>query len=247
MKSLFRNATLSLCAIAVLSSPLAFAQPNENPNPGVHPPDSRPYGSTYAEWGAKWWQWLLSVPAATNPNLDLTGLDCSKGQTGQVWFLAGTFDSNAGAIRRTCAVPTGVSLFFPIQDTLFGAGAGDCLTPGINPGPCQEDALRAAAAANQDNPQVLSAIVDGVSLQQLTRYRFQSPFFAYTLPDENVLQALGVPDPKGTYFPAVTDGYWIMLTPLTPGTHTIQIMAIANAAVANSFPVNITYKILVGR
>ena len=38
-------------------------------NPGVVPPSVNEFGNPYGEWTARWWQWLLSIPAATNPNL----------------------------------------------------------------------------------------------------------------------------------------------------------------------------------
>jgi len=28
----------------------------------------------------EWWQWLLSIPTAVNPNLDSTGANCGVGQ-----------------------------------------------------------------------------------------------------------------------------------------------------------------------
>ena len=31
-------------------------------NIAVFPPDSIPYGLTYGEWTAKWWQWAYSMP-----------------------------------------------------------------------------------------------------------------------------------------------------------------------------------------
>ena len=89
---------------------IAFAQ-GGNPNPRVLPVHSSPFGSTYGEWSARWWQWVLSVPAATNPLNDTTGAQCAQGQTGKVWFLAGTF---VGPVTRTCTVPQGKALFFPI-------------------------------------------------------------------------------------------------------------------------------------
>ena len=47
------------------------------------------YGATYGEWSARWWQWLLSIPAAVNPNLAQGEVDASLGQFDDVWFLAG--------------------------------------------------------------------------------------------------------------------------------------------------------------
>src|SRR5262249_7983648 len=73
--------------------------------------NSNTFGNTYGEWSAQWWQWVLSIPAATNPNLDTTGANCGMGQAGPVWFLAGAF---GGTFTRFCTVPAGKALFFAI-------------------------------------------------------------------------------------------------------------------------------------
>src|ERR1700736_2743901 len=70
-------------------------------NPSVFAPGSKPYGLSYGGWSARWWQWLLPIPPALNPNLDTTGVNCAQGQAGPVWFLAGTF---GGSATRTCTV-----------------------------------------------------------------------------------------------------------------------------------------------
>jgi hypothetical protein len=65
--------------------------------------------------------------------------------------------------------------------------------------------------------------IDGVPLQNLDHYRFQSPAFSYKIPDDNILAFLfGFPIPAGTYAPAVSDGYWLLFKPLSPGTHKLQ-------------------------
>ena len=91
---------MALIAIAVPSPNPALA---DDPNPGILPPNSKPHGNSYAEWSARWWQWLVSIPAATNPNLDATGANCDKGQSGSVWSLAGTFGDKA--YTRSCTIP----------------------------------------------------------------------------------------------------------------------------------------------
>ncbi len=98
--------------------PVAQAD-SRNPNSQVLPLDSSPYGNTYGEWSARWWQWTLAIPAATNPNLDTTGENCAEGQSGQVWFLAGSF---GGTFERACPVPTGKALFFPILNAALRRG-----------------------------------------------------------------------------------------------------------------------------
>jgi hypothetical protein len=42
---------------------------------------------------------------------------------------------------------------------------------------------------------------------------------------------------RPTYVPAVADGYWLLVTPLTPGEHTIYFKGINNAG----FTVEVTY------
>jgi hypothetical protein len=85
--------------------------------------------------------------------------------------------------------------------------------------------------------------VDGVPLQQVASYRAKSPAFSYTVTNENVLSALlGVNLPAGTYTPAVSNGYWIMLNPLPPGTHTIHFDGVQ----AGGFSIGgITYTLIV--
>ena len=41
----------------------------DNTNPGVFSIDSKPYGIPYADWSAKWEQWLISMPTQVNAQL----------------------------------------------------------------------------------------------------------------------------------------------------------------------------------
>jgi hypothetical protein len=227
----YRRGCVALVALAVglaAAAPTAFAQ---SPNPGVLPPQSRPYGASYGEWSARWWQWLVAIPEVVNPNLDTTGANCAQGQTGRVWFLAGTF---GGTFVRSCTVPAGQALLFPILTGLFGAGAGDCAPTGM--GPCNIAALRAAAAAQQVNPMLLSVTVDNVPLQNESAYRVQSPVFDITWPAGALFGF-----PSGTFSPNVADGYFLMLAPLSRGRHTIHIKGVAN----NGFTSEVTYNLTV--
>ena len=61
-----------------------------------------------------WWQWTVSVPAATNPQLDQTGDYCGVGQRGDYWYLTG---NTGGETTRSCTVPKGVKLLVPIVVT----------------------------------------------------------------------------------------------------------------------------------
>jgi len=83
-----------------------------NPNPGVIPPQARAHGLSYGEWGAQWWRWAYSFPVDQFPPLQSGEGDCSLGQSGSVWFLAGT--AGQGPVTRSCTIPSGKALFFPI-------------------------------------------------------------------------------------------------------------------------------------
>lgn len=206
---------IALGVLGLLLGISASVQAERNPNPGIAPPTSTPYGKTYGEWAAAWWQWALGVPADQNPITDTTGEFCATGQGGPVWFYAGTFGSSA---ERACTVPAGKAIFMPVYNWIFGSGVYDCepTVPGV---PCDVPALQAGAAANTEAAEILDVTIDGVPVQNVRNYRAASPGpFPLTYPENSVF---GVP--SGTYFPQVADGYWLMLTPLHRGEHTIRV------------------------
>jgi hypothetical protein len=186
-----------------------------NSNPNILPANSSPYGSSYGDWANKWWQWVMSIPADRNPLADATGEFAGEGQSGPVWFFAGTFGNS---VERSYSVPAGKAIFVPVFNWIFGSGVFDCdpTVPGV---PCDVDTLRAAAAANTEAADVLVVIIDDVPVQDVRGYRASSPEpFSITYPENSVT---GVP--AGTYSPQVADGYWLMLRPLKKGSHTIRI------------------------
>ncbi|MEU6411291.1 signal protein [Microbispora sp. NPDC046933] len=67
----------------------------------------------------RWWTWASSETESTNPVADDTGKFCDRNQPEDVWFLAGTF---GGTVRRTCALPTGRPVVFPLVN-LVGSQA----------------------------------------------------------------------------------------------------------------------------
>jgi hypothetical protein len=80
--------------------------------------------------------------------------------------------------------------------------------------------MQACARNFMDSATGLTAEIDGVPVQYLGLYRVESPNFTLALPADNIFGA-----PAGTYEPTASDGIFLMLTPLQPGTHTIRFHA----------------------
>jgi hypothetical protein len=226
----------------VIAGTRLVAQADDDASSQVIPRDANAYGNSYGEWSARWWQWALAIPAATNPVEDTTGAHCAEGQSGPVWFLASSF--LGGTFERACTVPAGKALFFPIVQAAFGAGVGDCepTVPGV---PCNLATLRMAAAASMDAV-TLTASLDGGRLRDLHNHRVQSPVFTLTYPADNVAEKLlGVRVPAGTYAPQVADGYWLMLAPLRKGAHTLHFKAEITDGVFAGIVTEVTYHLTV--
>lgn len=232
-----RKLMLSVVAIMLgilLLAPLAAAA--KNPNPGVLPVDSHAYGMTYGEWSAKWWQWALSIPADSNPLTDTTGEFCAEGQSGKVWFIGGVIGQPGDmkpSAERNCNIPAGKALFFPIMN---------CESSELEYGFTTEAAMRADATATINTITDLKVEVDGKELKDLWSYRVQSDLFTFFTPQNTVLTQLTRPIPEeGTTSDTVSDGYWIMLAPLSAGEHTIHIYGEA----AGVFVTDVTYYLTV--
>jgi hypothetical protein len=170
-----------------------------------------------SELAARWWQWVLEIPAAQNPLLDTTGEFAAVGQSGPVWFLAGTW--GGGPATRRFTVPAGKPLFFPIVNYF---ACGFLHAPGLNsdypPGPIAYE--RAMCKEFIDTVTYLACEVDGVAIQITQQNREQSVPFALYLPAGNVFQ-----EAPTWSAPGVDEGYYVLLAPLARGQHTIRFAA----------------------
>jgi hypothetical protein len=80
----------------------------------------------------------------------------------------------------------------------------------------------AAAVVAPSDVIELHASIDGQPVQDLFSHREVSPTFSFTLPaTDNVLQGAGL-NVSGVVSPAVADGYYLMLKPLSPGRHVLN-------------------------
>lgn len=230
-----------VCLVAGYSIPAASAK---TATAGVIPPWAQPLGKSYGQWSAAWWQWAYQTPVNANgpageqnPLTVGSGpIDCSYGQSGKVWFLAGTYLSSTGgngvpefAADRSCTkpIPSGTALMFPVINNADDNAA----CPPSGPTKFTEGQLRAVAQQAQDTAQNMYATIDGQPVSDIsgpdTPYRVTSPLFQYTVPVDNLFStgfvcgetypASSVPSPG-----AVADGVFVMLAPLAPGVHSLE-------------------------
>ena len=187
--------TLTAAWLASLSA-LALAQ--QSP-PGPLPPEQPVAGHSQLEWSQRWWQWAFSFDETRSPVADRTGQYCASRQSGEVWFLAGTYGSRR--TQRSCRIPSGKYLFFPIVNYISSRPEGNATS-------CA--ALMKRAASLTDAPSALALEVDGqrFDASRIPRLAGQSCFSL-------------VP---GTPADAASNGYFVMLPPLSKGRHLIEFV-----------------------
>lgn len=217
---------LALAGVMLLATTASSSAAEE-----VLPPSSLPYGLSYQEWSAKWWQWTLEqstnhIEAVGDPGI------CS-GPASAVRFLGGVYVPVVGGItERTnhISINSGTPLFFSIL-SIWVDNSGCPFTTNTT------DQLLAEAAQEWSGVTTISCSIDGVAVAGLTdpattEYLVQSPAFSYTTATkDNVLAGyFGEPCVEGdtTIYPAVAEGAYLMLSPLKPGKHTIIIVGIVS-------------------
>jgi hypothetical protein len=195
--------------------------------------DVREPGRLYNELSGDWWNWAVQFPAAINPILEDDGaVDCTRGQKGKIWFLAGNF---GGSSNRECTIPRGKALFFPVINTLWWVPED-----GVDVAE-----VRAIANAQINATTFLEVSIDGVGIEDPFAYRAQSPPGGFALNFGPLLGDFGfdpMPDPRD---PAVTDGYWILLYPLKKGVHDIRFRSVVGNLDDPDFELDVTYTLTV--
>jgi hypothetical protein len=204
---------------------------------GVYKPDSKPFGKTYAEWSATWWQWAFQQPAtngagaAIHPLLDTTGanFNAAASTSGDVIFLGGSLGP-ASPLTRTITIPSGKAILFPMINVFADTTGGWTI-----------DSMRAAMTSAPAKVTNVLAEIDGQAVAGAHDYHFASAQFSAALPDHNIYQYWGNPIPAATTMPYLADGFWIMLAPLAKGSHTLHF----HGATSDGILQDITYKLTV--
>jgi hypothetical protein len=164
----------------------------------------------------QWVRWALKLPWSTGPVMDTTGVACGQGQSGPVWFLAGT---TGGPVTRDCTVPKNKLLFFPLVNDW------------VTPPPDYEDLAGAQEFVNEYFPELRAATcqlelkLDGQPILANHNQRAakldvndQSPFSIEMNADNFSEGGL----PAGHYPSVWARGHYALLLPLSPGDHTLE-------------------------
>jgi hypothetical protein len=189
-------------AFVLLLCILASAPSQAQSNPFLLPPGESVAGLSQAEWSRVWWQWAASFDRNESPVADQTGEHCHRKQRGDVWFLAGTYGTRRTV--RTCKVPRGKYLFFPLINYVV-------MPPVDRPVTCR--AVMNSAASITNDPSALILEFDGAQIPNLLEHR-QATSQCFDMGVQS--------EPKVRVFPSAANGYYVMLRPLSPGTHTLN-------------------------
>lgn len=208
----------------------------------VLPPSSLPYGYSYEEWSAKFWQWTLGQSTKDYTSLGDPGI-CS-GPASRVRFLGPSVIGGDAihVVTDHVTISAGTPLFFSIfalwQDN------GNCPLSAFTT--FTPDQLAAFDEQSWSATTETSCTIDGVAVEGMEEptdsvYHVVSTPFSYTTAEKDnaLASALGATCVPGdfTIYPAVADGVYLMIAPLSRGKHTIHIVGIVgplNAPVAES-------------
>jgi hypothetical protein len=217
----------------------------------VLPPSSLPYGYSYEEWSAKWWQ--FSLGQSTNHLESVGSPRICEGPASRVLFLAapGLQFGGSATVTSHVSIFADTPLFFSILSTWVDNSGCPTFTS------FTADQLTAQAIASWAGVATLTTCtIDGVAVPGLenpitTIYNVVSPPFSYTTAEKGNMLAgvFGEPCIPGglTIYPAVADGVYLMLSPLSPGRHTIHAVGVAGPVSAPFVVEDITYDITVLR
>jgi hypothetical protein len=215
--------TVILTAVTALISGTASADARGRDN------TPRQASAPYVRLAVQFWNWALEAPTPVSPFLRPT---CDETQKGRTWFLAGS-TGDPTPISRTCTVPVGTKLFFPIWNNFYGAFIDD---PDRSP----KFVLAQPACRTTD----LSLVVDNRTVQDRKLQYVSSPqsgLFDIQLPADNIF---GLAEPHRTLSPSAQSGYYFLLPPLSRGVHTVHWTASGFCQGSNSGQ-NVTYTITV--
>jgi hypothetical protein len=210
---------VSIVTILILFShfaPLVGAESNDLST------DAKPYGKPLEQWAKEYWQWNVGLPPGDIPKDNNTNLDkCIVGSDPQksMLFLVEAYDLT---YSTKCNISSKSPILVPL---LIGECDPSVDEPRTKTGKI-EDLWACAKDANEGfkawevtldnrvlfmkagNEEVNANLKDEILVRN-------SSLFNITMPQVNRYEA------NAGVYPAVVDGYYLILKPLPPGEHTL--------------------------
>lgn len=226
------------CAVAAVNA----AEPLTNHGgPGadsrLFPKDSFPYGKSISGWADRSVQWMYAQPFDHNPFFDATGANCAVDQHGPVWFLAPIASMAPGNYTRACTIPQSKAILLMAMDL---SETYPCPDPNFKPQPGQSlyDFL-VADSKTYPTAAALEIKLDGRPVHDALSYKYISENL-YSLKGDPSLQAPFDPCITGDWQPAVSNGIFFMLRPLSRGQHVLVRRSTGATGNVNTFTYYLT-------
>jgi hypothetical protein len=244
--------TVALAVALLCANPIVHAQTIDS---RIYAPNEHILGMTYGDWTAAWWQFYLQIPGGANHPFAANNNDgaCHNGTqpAAPVYFLAGVLSSSP--VIRYCTVPAGIPILFPVANAEWSnleisanpdeavlnnpSGADLRAVLCSNPIPCPPAFSRKALPKSSS----MTVSLDGVSINFLNLFRFESPTFSFEppVPVSNYVFYSNIDSPPGGTPISVSDGYWIAIKPLPVGQHTLSFSTTGSPGINNVYHLNV--------
>lgn len=154
-----------------------------------------------------WWQWVYGMPASGFPPIDLARVNCASQGADGIWFLMNS--DSPQVVERTCELPLGSSVFFPVISNLV-------FSPPLAELTC--DKAKDLANFERNLNYIMTVKLNGVAI------RLDDRNLVGSLECFDLLARIPSEQNPPSYFPSATDGYWFMFNPLPVGSHKLEIL-----------------------
>jgi hypothetical protein len=193
-------------------------------------------GKSGGQLSFEYWNWVfqnevdeLYIYPKGNPE------NVALHQKGDVWFLGPIMESDAAgvfdhkSVVRDITIPAGKAIVHPFIDSFWNNNAPGSGDPSLEEGQYTEAEARADNAYIQSDITAFAAWVDGVPVTSdvmYTQHRSPAPWQRLDpQPEDDNFASMGMGDATGLRLPLASQGSYLMLPPLSPGKHTIRIVA----------------------
>lgn len=196
--------------------------------------ESPPYGKPLEKWAQEYWQWWATMPPNIDDLVDVDDDPCitHQSESSKVLFLLNPY----GRIYNSkCEISSQNALLVPLLvgecDTNLSTYAGPKEVNNANISSLTE--LHKCAMSSDETFNAWRVTLDGQIIFQNTGSPEDSDLKNRIQVRDSALFFINITQPEDMNFfeyppgnyPAVVDGYYLFLKPLSPGTHVLQYFA----------------------